>query len=98
MLPALPDSVTPIWGGRPDRRDCGAFAIPSWSGILAATDLFHAALPGPAPVLKWDFLLTDKGPKLLETNTGTGIYPLQSMTQRPITETPVGAALEAWAR
>jgi hypothetical protein len=35
---------------------------------------------------------------MLETNTGTGIYGLQAMTLRPITETPIGAALEAWAR
>jgi hypothetical protein len=98
VLSALPESITPTWGGKIDRRDCGAFVIPGWAGILAATDQFHAALPGPAPVLKWDFLLTDQGPKLLETNTGPGVYLLQSMTQRPITETPVGAALEAWAR
>jgi hypothetical protein len=98
VLPALPDTIMPIWEGKPDRIDCDALVIPDWPDILAATDQFHAALPGPAPVLKWDFLLTDQGPKLLETNTGTGIYPLQSMTQRPITETPLGAALEAWAR
>ncbi len=49
-------------------------------------------------MLKWDIVLTDEGPRLLETNTGTGVYVLQAMTLRPITETPVGAALEAWAR
>jgi hypothetical protein len=97
VLPAGGGLVAPIWGGTPDRREHQSFNIPGWHGILAGIDRFHAALPGPAPVLKWDFLLTDQGPKLLETNTGTGVYPLQSMTLRPITETPVGAALEAWA-
>lgn len=98
VLPASPGQIALLWGGAPDRRDYQAFHIPGWQDILAGIDRFHAALPGPAPVLKWDFLLTDQGPKLLETNTGMGIYPLQSMTLRPITETPVGAALEAWAR
>ena len=75
-----------------------AFSVPGWHDILAQIDRLHAALPGPAPVLKWDVVLTDQGPRLLETNTGTGIYVLQAMTLRPITETLVGAALEAWAR
>jgi hypothetical protein len=97
VLPAGAGLVTPIGGGTPDMREFQAVKIPGWNGILAGIERFHAALPGPAPVLKWDFLLTDQGPKLLETNTGAGVYPLQSMTLRPITETPVGAALEAWA-
>jgi len=98
VLPAWPGSVTPAWGGKPDRHEYEVFSIPGWQDILAQIDRFHAALPGPAPVLKWDFILTDQGPKLLETNTGTSIYVLQAMTLRPITETPIGAALEAWAR
>jgi hypothetical protein len=97
VLPALPGQIAPVWGGTPDQREYRAFRIPCWQDILAGLDRFHAALPGPAPVLKWDFVLTDQGPKLLETNTGAGIYLLQAMTLRPITETPVGAALEAWA-
>ena len=48
--------------------------------------------------MKWDVLLTDEGPRVLETNTGTGVYGLQMLTQRPLTETPLGEALEAWAR
>jgi hypothetical protein len=98
VLPARPGQIRPAWGDPPDRRECSGFIIPRWPEILAGIDRFHTVLPGPAPVLKWDFLLTDKGPRLLETNTGTGVYLLQEMTLRPITETPVGAALEAWAR
>jgi hypothetical protein len=98
VLPAWPGQIAPAWGGMPDRREHEAFSIPGWPDILAQIDRFHAALPGPAPVLKWDFILTDQGPRLLETNTGTSVYVLQAMTLRPITETPVGAALEAWAR
>jgi hypothetical protein len=98
VLPASPGQIAPAWGDKSDRREHEAFAIPGWQDILAQIDRYHAALPGPAPVLKWDFVLTDQGPRLLETNTGTGVYVLQAMTLRPITETPVGAALEAWAR
>ena len=98
VLAASPGSVAPAWGGTPDRNEYEAFSIPGWPDILAQIDRLHAALPGPAPVLKWDVALTDQGPRLLETNTGTGIYGLQAMTLRPITETPLGAALEAWAR
>jgi hypothetical protein len=98
VLPASPGQVLPIWGGAPDGHEYQAFHIPGWRALLAEVDRFHDALSGPAPVLKWDFLLTDQGPKLLETNTGSGVYPLQSMTLRPITETPIGAVLEAWAR
>ena len=98
VQPASPGQVAPAWGGKPDRREHEAFSIPGWPGIRAEIDRFHAALPGPAPVLKWDIALTDEGPKMLETNTGTSVYVLQAMTLRPITETPVGAALEAWAR
>jgi len=101
VLPASPGNIAPVWpvrGGKHDRREHEAFAIPDWPGIMAQVDRFHAALPGPAPVLKWDFVLTDRGPRLLETNTGTGAYPLQAMTLRPLTDTPLGAALEAWAR
>ncbi|MFQ5565842.1 MAG: sugar-transfer associated ATP-grasp domain-containing protein [Paracoccaceae bacterium] len=98
VLPASPGALTPVWGEKPDRHKFEAFPIPGWQDILVQVDRFHAALPGPAPVLKWDFILTDQGPRLLETNTGTGIYSLQAMTLCPITETPLGAALEAWAR
>jgi hypothetical protein len=98
VLPASPGQTAPVWEKTPDLREYQAFHIPGWQDILAGIDRFHAALPGPAPVLKWDFLMTDQGPKLLETNTGTGVYLLQAITLRPITETPVGAALEAWAR
>ncbi len=98
VLPVSPGLITPAWGGTPDRREFEAFSVPGWHDILAQIDRLHAALPGPAPVLKWDVVLTDQGPRLLETNTGTGIYVLQAMTLRPITETLVGAALEAWAR
>lgn len=98
VLPASPGQFAPIWGGAPDRREHQAFAIPGWPEILTGIERLHAALPGSAPVLKWDFLLTDQGPKLLETNTGASVYALQTMTLRPITETPLGAALEEWAR
>jgi hypothetical protein len=98
LLAASPGDVAPAFGQPPDRRDLGATAIPGWPEILSQVDRVHAALPGPAPVLKWDVILTDQGPRLLEANTGTGIYVLQSMMLRPITETPLGAALEAWAR
>lgn len=93
-----PGSIAPVFRHPPDRRDLGAMAIPGWAGLLSQIDRVHGALPGPAPVLKWDIMLTDLGPRLLEINTGTGIYVIQSMTLRPITETPVGPALEAWAR
>ncbi len=98
VQPASPGRIAPVWGEKPDRRQYEAFSIPGWPDILAEVDRFQAALPGPAPVLKWDIVLTDEGPRLLETNTGTGVYTLQAMTLRPISETPVGAALEAWAR
>ena len=98
VLPVSLGHTAPVWGQTPDLREYQAFHIPDWPTILAEIDRFHAALPGRGPVLKWDFLLTDQGPKLLETNTGCGVYLLQSMTLRPITETPIGAALEAWAR
>ncbi len=98
VLATSPGSVTPAWGAKPDLHEVEAFPIPDWQDILAQVGRFHAVLPGPAPVLKWDFILTDQGPRLLETNTGTGIYGMQAMTLRPITETPIGAALEAWAR
>jgi len=98
VLPAQPGQVDPVWPGLPDLRAHEPFAIPGWSGLLAEVDQFHAALPGPAPVLKWDFILTDQGPRLLETNTGTNVYVIQLLTLRPITETAIGDALEAWAR
>jgi len=98
VLPAQPGQIRSVWGDQPDGRDCSGFTVPDWPEILAGIDMFHAVMPGPAPVLKWDYILTDEGPRLLETNTGTGVYLLQEMTLRPITETPVGAALEAWAR
>ncbi len=98
VLPASPGQLAPAWGRKRDRREYGEFSIPDWRKILAQVDRLHATLPGPAPVLKWDIALTDQGPRMLETNTGTGIYGLQAMTLRPITETPVGAVLEAWAR
>lgn len=98
VLPALPGQIVPSWGSTADPLDDQALSIPGWRGILAEIERFHRALPGPAPVLKWDFVLTDQGPRLLETNTGTGVFAIQSMTLRPITETQIGAVLEAWER
>lgn len=98
VLPVSPGHAEPAWGQPPDRRDCGGFTIPGWHDIMAQIGRFHAALPGPAPVLKWDVILTDRGPRILETNIGAGVFPIQEMTLRPITGTPVGTALEAWAR
>lgn len=98
LMPASPGNVAPVFPRPPDRVALGPVPVPGWAAILAQIDALHRALPGPGPVLKWDVLLTDLGPRLLEVNTGTGIYVVQAMTQRPITETPIGPALEAWAR
>jgi hypothetical protein len=98
ILSPWPGRREPVWGQAPDDSEVEPFAVPDWSLICGEVDRFHAALPGPAPVLKWDVLLTDQGPRLLETNVGTNIYVVQAMTLRPITESAIGEALEAWAR
>jgi len=78
--------------------DITGSVIGGWDGILAVIDRLHAALPGPGPVLKWDVLLTDEGPRILELNTGPSAYGPQSVTLEPLIVTPIGDALEAWAR
>lgn len=97
VLPTTPAQREPVWAEAESVNSPGAFELPRWQQMLAIIDNVHAALPGPSPVLKWDLLVTCDGPRLLEANTGTGIFGLQSITLRPLTETPLGDALEAWA-
>jgi len=98
VQPPAPGQLRPLWAPAVESVDLGGLSILGWTGILAEIDRLHAAMPGRAPVLKWDVLLTDAGPRILEVNTGTGAYGPQAMTLRPLTETPLGAVLEAWAR
>ena len=94
----LPGSARPIWRNSPPPTSPVEFNLPEWQNIVTAIDRVHAALPGPAPVLKWDVLLTSAGPRLIEANVGPGVYMFQAMSLRPITEGLLGDALEAWAR
>ncbi len=92
-----PGIAAPIWktGGPPPAPV--PFDIPGWSDMRAAVDRIHHALPGAAPVLKWDVLWTNAGLRLLEVNTGPGVFQFQAASLRPLTDTPLGEVLEAWA-
>jgi len=92
-----PGTAAPIWKAARRPPVPVPFAIPAWGEMLRSIDRVHDALPGAAPVLKWDLLWTRDGIRLLEVNTGPGVFQFQATSLRPLTETPLGDALEAWA-
>ncbi len=91
VLPATARQASPVFDN-PLGEDFPECALPDWSALMSGLCRAHAALPGQAPVIGWDLLFTDQGPRICEANIFISFYFFQ-LAAGPLAPTEVGRVL-----